>query len=350
MQPIKMPSADEMKAMGISVDRLGPSETYSWPELPSGEAKGVVAKVTLAAVLSGTTPMNPAAIPALEQIGIKVESADRAPWNVRLSTPVPDGFVAVRVPSGAHNAVLTQPERKNEAAVDLVKAESVLISGPHGDVLATADSHGVTVSAVSGVVVEPTATIEAPALQWLSETQSSDHWLHSEVSQLLQRGGSWAQVVAAAFVARYLEPASNAVAKRWIEATLACQTVPALAAPRQWARQLRPAQVRTVQELARAEATRLALMLDDVADTAVPDEGPWQSVWLDVCHGRDDLEGICTLLREASAAEALQTSLVRLDKTGRMVRSVLPTAFIPNDERTRRASRVSPDSWWSTSE
>jgi hypothetical protein len=91
-------------------------------------------------------------------------------------------------------------------------------------------------------------------------------------------------------------------------------------------------------------------MLDDVAESAAPEEGPWQSVWLDVCHGRDDLEGVCTLLRETSAAEVLRIPLARLDKTGRMVRGVLPSAFLPRDERTRRASWVSQDSWWSTAE
>jgi hypothetical protein len=294
--------------------------------------------------------MNQATIPALEQIGITVESADRAPWNVRLFTPVPNGVVAVRVSSDAHNLVLTQPERANEAAVDLVRAGSVLISGPHGDVLARADAHGVTFAAVSGVIVEPTATIEAPALQWLSTAQSTDDWLRSEVSELLQRGGAWANLTAAALVARYSEPSSSGVAKQWLEATLARQVVPALASPRQWARQLQPAQVRTVQELACAETTRLTLMLDDVAETAMPEEGPWQRAWLDVCHGRDDLEGVCILLREASASEALLKPLARLDNAGRMIRGVLPSAFVTGDERTRRASRVSPDSWWSTVE
>ena len=86
-------------------------------------------------------------------------------------------------------------------------------------------------------------------------------------------------------------------------------TVPALAAPRHWARQLEPAQLRTIQELARAETTRLVLMIDDVAEMAIPEEGPWQSQWLDVCHGRDDLEGVCTLLREANAVDPLTEPL-----------------------------------------
>jgi hypothetical protein len=350
MQPIKMPSADDMKELGISVDRLGPSEGHSWPELPAGEAKGVVAKVTLAAVLSGTTPMNPAAIPTLEQIGIRVESADRAPWNVRLSTSSPDDLLAVRVIGRVEGALLIQSDKPDEAAVDLRKAGSVLISASRGEVMASADTDGVTFWAISGFTIEPAATVEAPALRWLSEADSDDQWLRSEVSQLLQRGGTWANVVAAALVARYLEPASTAVAKQWLQATLACQAVPALAAPRQWARQLQPMQLRTVQELARAEATRLALMLDEVAETAVPDDGPWQGVWLDVCHSRDDLEGVRILLREVDAAEALQRPLTRLDRTGRMVRSVLPGAFVPRDERIRRANKVSPDSWWSTAE
>jgi hypothetical protein len=135
-----------------------------------------------------------------------------------------------------------------------------------------------------------------------------------------------------------------------LDATLAGQVVPALVAPRQWARQLQPAQVRTVQELACAEVTRLTLMLDDVADTALPEEGPWQGAWLDVCHGRDDLEGVCILLREANASEVLLKPLAQLDDAGRMIRRVLPNVFVTGDERTRRASRVSPDSWWSTVE
>jgi|GEM_PF-5345801 len=350
MQPIKMPSANDMKALGVSVDSLGLSETYPWPDLPAGEAKGVVARVTLAAVLSGTTPMNPAAIPALEQIGVGIESADRAPWNVRLSTSTPDDLLAVRVMSATEGALLSQSDKHDQVAVDLRKAGSVLISGSRGEVMIAADGDGVTFWTISGVTVEPAATVEAPALRWLSESGSADEWLRSEVSQLLQRGGAWANVVAAAIVARYSAPTNTEIAKQWLDAALACREVTALAAPRRWARQLQPVQVRTVQQLACAEATRLALVLDDVSDTAVPEEGPWQSAWLDVCHGRDDLEGVCVLLREASAAGVLQKPLSRLDTAGRMARRVLPGGFVPADERTRRARNLSPDSWWSTAE
>ncbi len=347
---IKSLSTEQLKELGLGLDRLGAPKTYPWPEVATGEAKGVVARVTLAAVLSGTTPMNPAAIPALEQVGVADESADRAPWNVRLSASEPDGFIAVRVPTGAHEALLMQPERQDQVAVDFVRAGSVLVSGPRGDVLVIADRHGVTFAAVSGISVAPAAVVEAPALAWLAEAQCTDSWLNAEVSQLLQRGGPWANVSAAAIVARYVEPAGSVTAKVWLDATLAGKPVPALATPRQWARQLQPAQVRTVQELARAETTRLALMLDDVAETALPETGPWQNEWLDACHGRDDLEGVWILLREASAADPLTTALERLDRTGRVVRNVLPSTFVPADERTRRASRVAPDSWWSTTE
>jgi hypothetical protein len=80
----------------------------------------------------------------------------------------------------------------------------------------------------------------------------------------------------------------------------------------------------------------------------VPEEGPWQCQWLDACHGRDDLEGVCILLHEASAGDVLKKLLERLDKAGRVVRNVLPGAFVPADERTTRACRLSPNSWWST--
>lgn len=336
--------------MGISVDSLGPSEAYPWPDLPAGQATGVVARVTLAAVLSGKTPMNPATIPALEQIGVRVESADRAPWNVRLSASRPDDLLAVRVMSSTEGAWLAQSGKQDHAAVDLRKAGVVLISASRGEVMVAADADGVTFWTISGVTVEPAASVEAPALRWLSECGSADEWLRSEVSQLLQRGGAWANFVAAAIVARYSAPANTEIATQWLEATLACREVTVLAAPRRWARQLQPVQVRTVQELACAEATRLALVLDDVSETAVPEEGPWQSAWLDVCHGRDDLEGVCALLREASAAGMLQKPLSRLDTTGQMVRRVLPSGFVPVDERTRRARNLSPDSWWSTAE
>jgi hypothetical protein len=101
-----------------------------------------------------------------------------------------------------------------------------------------------------------------------------------------------------------------------------------------------------MQELARAEADRLELMVGEVADSVLPEEGAWQREWLDVCHGRDDLEGVCILLREIEADAPVIRRVEQLDRAGRVVRSILPRTFVPSDERTRRAAQLTPNAWW----
>jgi hypothetical protein len=212
---------------------------------------------------------------------------------------------------------------------------------------ASADEDGLRVYVVAGRSIAPVAQIDAPVLQWLNESGVSDSWLRGEVAQRLQVSGPWSNIVAAALYARYLEP-SFEVAKNWTDAALAGRVIDPIVAPRRWVGQLTGRQIQTVLELARAELDRIELLVDHATDQAIPEEAAWQGEWLEASHGRDDIEGIRTLLKGRVDNLPFADRLAQVDRAGRIARSVLPSGFVPSDERTRRASEVDPSAWWAS--
>lgn len=336
-----------MRNIGIDPATLPAPSVYEWPVPEAGQAQGVMANITLATVLLGSMATNAARIDELRQIGVATQAVDRAPWIVKLV--LERGIAAIDIRATNESRETLRAGAGPEAAtwVDLKAAGPVVISTSAGSAVAVADAKGLQVWRLSAPIVARAAAIHAPVRDWLRQTGSVDGWLQGEVDRRLAGGGPWANITAAALFVRFAEPSTPSAAADWVRTQLAGQPIEALAAPRRWVLQLQSAQTQTMQELARVEADRLELMVDDVSDAVMPEDGSWQEQWLEVCHGRDDLEGICVLLREIAPDETLLRRVEQLDRSGRVVRSILPRAFVPSDERTRRVSQATPGAWWS---
>ena len=82
------------------------------------------------------------------------------------------------------------------------------------------------------------------------------------------------------------------------------------------------------------------------------DDPDWQADFVDLCRERDMVEGVITLLRWVDPAEKrFQICLDSFDRVAeKFVRSIPKTPTIPDleDEQLRRATLVSPESWWTS--
>src|SRR3954470_11006361 len=94
-----------IRQLGVDPSNLSEPSVYDWPVPEEGQAQGVVTHLTLAAFLLGGFQTNPAQIAEFEKIGVATESADRAPWIVRLSPRERTGTVEVRAGSASDDAV-----------------------------------------------------------------------------------------------------------------------------------------------------------------------------------------------------------------------------------------------------
>ena len=74
-----------IRQLGVDPSHLSEPSVYDWPVPEEGQAQGVVTQLALAAALLGGIQTNPARITEFEKIGVTTESADRAPWIVRLA-------------------------------------------------------------------------------------------------------------------------------------------------------------------------------------------------------------------------------------------------------------------------
>ena len=130
-----------------------------------------------------------------------------------------------------------------------------------------------------------------------------------------------------------------------MEAQIRGEVQDGLATPRRWVRSLEPEQVSTMGRLALAEAERLGEAAGHL-ERSDPESDAWRDEWRQLCHRRDDLEGVRVLLAERGASQALDSHLAAVDRAGRALRMSAPLARLGPDERLRRARLADPDAWW----
>src|SRR5437773_9237321 len=94
-----------IRQLGVDPSHLSEPSVYDWPVPEEGQAQGVVTQLALAAALLGGIQTNPARITEFEKIGVTTESADRAPWIVRLAPRDRIGSVEVRSGSASDDAL-----------------------------------------------------------------------------------------------------------------------------------------------------------------------------------------------------------------------------------------------------
>jgi hypothetical protein len=121
---------------------------------------------------------------------------------------------------------------------------------------------------------------------------------------------------------------------------------PGLAAAHQWLLGLERAQQEQIERLAMAEIDTLARQLDEIVDSAEPDDPTWLWALTDLCERRDEVEAVRVLLGTAACRDSLDEQVHAFDTwASDAVEPFLSTVFLES-EKLARAAVVDPDAWW----
>jgi hypothetical protein len=347
----RLPSDDQLRALGLERSRLGETVVLDWPEAAAAHGRGLtdmaIAGLTVAGIIAapdyGGLHFGRAAVPAAEALGISIDQAEEdrrilkvscasgAPAIVRVLPPLgptapPDQKAWARDPEDLATVLLdVRPWVSSGGAVLLPGGDGLLITiGEDGRLRLT--------EVVAGGPRTPPVEIAAPVASWLSDEHPP--WLRRAVETRLGQPSPWRQAAAVGLVARLAAPLRAAPAAA------------DLAGPRRWVRGLGPGQLDALELLLRTEVERLLLAAADLARTMACDDRGWRSALVELCQGRDDVEGVRILLNEAGAGAALAGAIRDLDDAGaRLVRS-LPVRLRIDDARLREVRALDEAAWW----
>ncbi len=334
-----------LAALGLEGAELGEPEATDSPAVGVAEAKGMAepllaALVALSPAAVATTPFDSN---ALESIGVRAETWDRDPRCVKLVGPSLDVPLDVRL-AGAPEALWTSGDEPGVAWLDLSLSGAFVVASEAGRVVGRPEPGGITLWPVLRTFDLPALVgLEAPLDEWLAAAK--DPWLEAEAAAAALPGDPWSVAVGAGLVAR-LAALTPAAVRDVVEATTAGRAVPALVAPRLWARSLRPEDLSTIERLALAEVDRVFGTLEALEEEDDLDAEARASVWSRTCRGRDDLECAALLLREAGRSDALDAALSTLDRLGAELRATVDPRQLAGDERLHRAAEADPLAWW----
>jgi hypothetical protein len=336
---------DQLRALGLDPARLGETTTVPWPEEDAAHGRSVsdVAAVGVAAALS----FAPASVPVAEVLGISIHQAEEEPRILKLVGP-PGVSADVRMlpPATAGlgprpAASLRDPHDPATVRMDLrpwMSAAGVIIL-PSGHGLAITprpDGLKVVLIVPAPITLAPFAQIESPVAGWISERH--EPWLRQEIQARLARANAWQHAVAVGLFARL------AVASE--QAAPTPDGKGDLARPRRWARNLERAQIATLELLVKAEVERLLAVIDELTQTMACDDQDWRSELLELCRGRDDVEGVRILLNEAGADDTVTDTVRFLDEAGSQFVRSLPVVLKVEDERLHRVASFDHGAWW----
>ncbi len=160
--------------------------------------------------------------------------------------------------------------------------------------------------------------------------QPNDSGVVQRHSGVVRQHSRWDQTVAAGRVARGVEPdatpADAISARRWLRGVTADQRA-------------------LIERFAIVRARGVAGQLARIQDGQGVDQS-LDFAWQGICWGRDDVEGIRVLLREAQAGQVLAAALRAVDELGRAVRFSWPSEVDVHDDRLQRVSEADPGAWW----
>jgi hypothetical protein len=331
---------DVLEALGLSGCTLGPSESVPWIAPVVGHARGVDVRQLTSAFLASVRVV-PISAGLLGTLGLSAFAAADASGLIKFTATGP---VSIRVAGPTEGRVVQSPSEPHVAWVDASGPGAFLVETRAGRILLTLEEselHMQTV--VARLSLPPLVAIEEPAEPWMRS--SSDAWLHAEASRALASRGAWSVCVAAGMPARASEPGAFGSPHETVQALLRGESPSWLSGPRRWVRALQPDQVETMKQLALAEVDRLSSLAANL-EAAEPDREEWLAGWRRLCHGRDELEGVRTLLSEVRASAELDAHVGPLDRSGAWLRARAPLARLGHDERMRRAQLADADAWW----
>ncbi len=340
----------ELASLGLEGVELGEQVEVPWPAGAPGEAQSLATiGVTLAALYS-SMGFSAVADAVTARAGLFLERGRDAAHVLRVTSDS-ERRLDLRVgnvdPTTAAAAVYRPADEPGVLLLDLRRLDIAAVFGPTGGLVVRVSDSGVQIAHVSApLTIESLAPIEAPVEQWAQA--AGDAWVSEQVAAQLSYRSTWSTGVAAGMVARLVEPASGAGARAALQKLLRGEVDPAVAAPRQWARQLTDAEVRTLNDLALAKVDVLHREIDALADDVHEDRPHWRERWRRLCHHRDDVENVRVLLHEAGRAEVLNEALLDLDRAGESLRLSVPWTDDLADERARRVASADPLAWWGT--
>jgi hypothetical protein len=385
---------DLCRRLGLMGATLGDVQSVPWGQDDANQAMGVAEIVVASALFApAPPPTTEVDVPGLREFGVRLRTFRQEPRILNLSAERVDQRLHVEAPEAGGEAVATDPEYPDIVGVDTRTSGPFVLELEGRRIVINPTNQGLDVypvvaslvlkrsgpspclwdrsevyPLVASLALEPLAPIPAPEFEmWLADCR--DSWLAGELEALVSAGDDWSLAVASGAFVRLMEPAavgqglvvrrldpggwppstrapSATAASQRVEALLRGEVDETLARPRRWIRGLTPEQIRTVEQLALAEADRLMEALDEVVEATESATTDWSSEWVALCQSREDLEGVRVLLTEVGRHEALGRALATLDREGRRTSLGIPLARVPADEKLSRAHRIDPDAWW----
>lgn len=375
---------DDLAALGLETSALGEIETLAYPQprvddargRPAGGPGGPRAALGSSASRPGATPVPGALQPPLDPRGPS-EGAELDLLAVRSEALEDIGLSAALAPDlselhlwGDHDTtfvIVTGGETSDErlagaeasggASLDvpvtrvrlpLRQTFRFVIAAPDRSALALVQHRR------EDLRVQPVYPWADPPIDaW---DQADDTTLNAMTQKRAMQADRWERTLVAGMVARLVEPPPGTARARLqglmsgtdsgAQSATGGPAVPA--GPRSWFRQLSAGHRALVARRAVGRGQVLAADLGDCRDALVPTNQRLASTWRDLCHRRDDLEGVRVLLRSADAreVEALEAVLRDVDALGKAVRFSWPPEIEVDDERLRRVALSDPGAWW----
>ena len=196
-----------------------------------------------------------------------------------------------------------------------------------------------------------------PVLKWIEEI--SDAWLAVKIRELVANseyapnGRDWNYIVAAGMFTRLFHPATMAEIREINAMTMRGEVVPQLIWGRLWARALPKEQVAVMEGHVFRELASMNRFIDillgkheeDIGFKFDPTGESWRNIFLDLCHQRDDIDGVRMLLYEAGVIGRILPLLDELDSRGKKLIRLIPR-FKIRDEQLKRGFLIDHSAWW----
>jgi hypothetical protein len=320
----------ELRNLGISPDMLGPIEQLALP--PAGPHAALELAPALPAMLL------PAYSPVMDALGLQIE-VDPGVGQLRV---ISRGAGAFQIRPSLHEGRAEAADEAGISRVTLQQTGRFLIETASGTPLVVGWREA------GALLLRPVYAWPGPPVEeWTVNTQ--DTWMQGQLGQGLG-ADAWARTSLAGQLARLCEPEVKDVAALIASGRLRELVSEAELAPRRWARALDAVSRQALEQQAVRRAEALGDDLTDLFDTLSADMSEASANWARLCHRRDDIESVRVLLREAGAADALDSALEAADRTGRAIRINLDASISAVDERLRRVALGDPSAWWGSTD
>jgi hypothetical protein len=294
-----------------------------------GQGKGLLSAVGFASLIGqGAVDVRPMEAPTAAAVDLELQEV-----------PTHGGIiVASRTGERVEGRSLQGRTAQSTALEDgslviLLEEDDVYVATTASGTIAFGIDNGELIVTVESLGVPPLAEL-AGDTAWV--TLAREDWLKETVDSHLARGTTWGNISAGALLSRVSGMSSDpdVVDER-------------VAQPRRWARSWSMEERRTVEDLAVARVDRLMAELDNLEEAL--HQGPLDHALVDrieaLCLERETLQGVATLLWEASTLGRLPDALAALDEQGEDVAPLFPIIDEPS-ELLRAAAALAPDAWW----